>query len=196
MPLNKSTIYHAPPTPVAISLAPTSVIDGRDETAISSHVCRGPEALPPLSSRPPNPSPEPSPHRRTLKVARKRKGVSIWPIVPAPPEEKHHQRRRATGDNHHEGNAAGTEAGRAPLVLLVDGPRPAMGLEMCAAMLRLGAWQSTNPHWTQTTGEPRNLRKDRKDAGPECLRQQTRYGDASGCKKCPPQQPRNTPESR
>ena len=45
-----------------------------------------------------------------------------------------------TGDGHHEGNAAGPEGGRAPLVVLVKlwgGPGLDMGVDMCTVLLLL-----------------------------------------------------------
>ena len=73
MPLNKSTTYHAPPPPVAIFFAPTSVpqSDQRDEAAISHHICRGLEPPPP-----PAPSIAPLERRRdtSLRVGKPKHG--------------------------------------------------------------------------------------------------------------------------
>ena len=78
-----------PPPPVAIFFAPKSAPanDQCNEKAISSHICRGPEPPPPPPlagplTPPPAPPPPPPP---TLKVARKREGVGVWPVAATPP---------------------------------------------------------------------------------------------------------------
>ena len=78
MPLNKSTTYHPPPPPVAVFLLLhlyLKVISAMRQPFQAIYVgVRSPPA--PSSCPPPPPA---------VKVAPKREGVSVWPIVPDPP---------------------------------------------------------------------------------------------------------------